>query len=286
MASDIEGSRGSSTRTGSRTRAERVQLDAPLDKFLDGGALWLELETAAAALTVERVRWTVDEPAARRPTAVVICTFNRADDCLATLRDAGRPTATWWPALDAVYVVDQGTDTVDSRTASPRSPARSAASSATSGSPTSAVPAGSPVACSRRCARTADPVEPAAHGRRHPAEPDTVLRMRAFAERAGEPDARRRPDAQAAAPQPAARRRRGGPAVDPAGRRAGRPAPLFDVDVTETTRSVRVDAAYNGWWSCLIPSEVVAAIGYPLPLFFQWDDIEYGLRAGAPGSRR
>jgi galactofuranosylgalactofuranosylrhamnosyl-N-acetylglucosaminyl-diphospho-decaprenol beta-1,5/1,6-galactofuranosyltransferase len=27
----------------------------------------------------------------------------------------------------------------------------------------------------------------------------------------------------------------------------------------------------------------VAAIGYPLPLFFQWDDIEYGLRAGAAG---
>ena len=41
----------------------------------------------------------------------------------------------------------------------------------------------------------------------------------------------------------------------------------------------RVDAEYNAWWSCLIPSEVIAAIGLPVPMFFQWDDIEYGLRA-------
>ena len=45
----------------------------------------------------------------------------------------------------------------------------------------------------------------------------------------------------------------------------------------------RVDAEYNAWWSCLIPSEVIAAIGLPLPMFFQWDDIEYGLRASAAG---
>jgi galactofuranosylgalactofuranosylrhamnosyl-N-acetylglucosaminyl-diphospho-decaprenol beta-1,5/1,6-galactofuranosyltransferase len=45
----------------------------------------------------------------------------------------------------------------------------------------------------------------------------------------------------------------------------------------------RVDAAYNAWWSCLIPAEVVAKIGLPLPLFFQWDDVEYGYRARAAG---
>ena len=28
---------------------------------------------------------------------------------------------------------------------------------------------------------------------------------------------------------------------------------------------------------------MVRAIGYPLPLFFQWDDIEYGYRARAHG---
>jgi galactofuranosylgalactofuranosylrhamnosyl-N-acetylglucosaminyl-diphospho-decaprenol beta-1,5/1,6-galactofuranosyltransferase len=45
----------------------------------------------------------------------------------------------------------------------------------------------------------------------------------------------------------------------------------------------RVDTEYNGWWSCLIPAAVVREIGYPLPLFLQWDDIEYGYRARAHG---
>jgi galactofuranosylgalactofuranosylrhamnosyl-N-acetylglucosaminyl-diphospho-decaprenol beta-1,5/1,6-galactofuranosyltransferase len=45
----------------------------------------------------------------------------------------------------------------------------------------------------------------------------------------------------------------------------------------------RVDGHYNAWWSCLIPAEVVAKIGLPLPLFFQWDDVEYGYRARHAG---
>ena len=45
----------------------------------------------------------------------------------------------------------------------------------------------------------------------------------------------------------------------------------------------RVDAHYNAWWSCLIPAEVVAELGLPMPVFFQWDDVEYGYRARARG---
>ena len=45
----------------------------------------------------------------------------------------------------------------------------------------------------------------------------------------------------------------------------------------------RVDAGYTGWWSCLIPAEVTRAMGYPLPLFFQWDDVEYSYRGRAHG---
>jgi galactofuranosylgalactofuranosylrhamnosyl-N-acetylglucosaminyl-diphospho-decaprenol beta-1,5/1,6-galactofuranosyltransferase len=66
---------------------------------------------------------------------------------------------------------------------------------------------------------------------------------------------------------------------------------LHDADLTgydeetgkRNVQDRRVDAGYNGWWSCLIPSEIVKAVGYPLPLFFQWDDIEYGYRARAHG---
>ena len=67
--------------------------------------------------------------------------------------------------------------------------------------------------------------------------------------------------------------------------RAGRWAPkaLHEPDMVKHRQHKRVDAEYNAWWSCLIPSEVIAAIGLPLPMFFQWDDIEYGLRAAEAG---
>ena len=50
-----------------------------------------------------------------------------------------------------------------------------------------------------------------------------------------------------------------------------------------TVQDQRIDTEYNGWWACLIPAAVVRAIGYPLPLFFQWDDVEFGYRARAHG---
>ncbi|MGV3016941.1 glycosyltransferase [Rothia sp. 88186D007BW] len=45
----------------------------------------------------------------------------------------------------------------------------------------------------------------------------------------------------------------------------------------------RVDVDYNGWWMCLIPTEVIQKIGLSLPLFLKWDDAEYGLRAKEAG---
>jgi galactofuranosylgalactofuranosylrhamnosyl-N-acetylglucosaminyl-diphospho-decaprenol beta-1,5/1,6-galactofuranosyltransferase len=45
----------------------------------------------------------------------------------------------------------------------------------------------------------------------------------------------------------------------------------------------RCDVDYNGWWMCLIPTQVIREIGLSLPLFIKWDDSEYGLRAKAQG---
>ncbi|CEA08646.1 Galactofuranosyl transferase GlfT2 [Arthrobacter saudimassiliensis] len=45
----------------------------------------------------------------------------------------------------------------------------------------------------------------------------------------------------------------------------------------------RVDVDYNGWWMCMIPTEVIRNIGLSLPVFIKWDDAEYGLRAKAAG---
>lgn len=45
----------------------------------------------------------------------------------------------------------------------------------------------------------------------------------------------------------------------------------------------RAEADYNGWWMCLIPAEVLRAIGLAMPFFIKWDDAEYGVRAAAAG---
>lgn len=45
----------------------------------------------------------------------------------------------------------------------------------------------------------------------------------------------------------------------------------------------RIDVDYNGWWMCLIPTEIVRDIGLALPVFIKWDDVEYGIRAGSRG---
>jgi galactofuranosylgalactofuranosylrhamnosyl-N-acetylglucosaminyl-diphospho-decaprenol beta-1,5/1,6-galactofuranosyltransferase len=41
----------------------------------------------------------------------------------------------------------------------------------------------------------------------------------------------------------------------------------------------RADADYNGWWMCLIPTQIIADIGLALPVFLKWDDAEYSVRA-------
>ena len=45
----------------------------------------------------------------------------------------------------------------------------------------------------------------------------------------------------------------------------------------------RVDVDYNGWWMCLIPTQVVREIGLSMPIFIKWDDADFGLRAGKHG---
>ena len=45
----------------------------------------------------------------------------------------------------------------------------------------------------------------------------------------------------------------------------------------------RIDVDYNGWWMCLIPTDVIRKVGLSLPMFIKWDDAEFGLRARVQG---
>ncbi|MFE6971734.1 glycosyltransferase [Isoptericola sp. NPDC057653] len=45
----------------------------------------------------------------------------------------------------------------------------------------------------------------------------------------------------------------------------------------------RGESDFNGWWMCLMPTDVLRAVGLSLPLFLKWDDAEFGLRARDAG---
>ncbi|WAL65415.1 glycosyltransferase [Amycolatopsis cynarae] len=291
-ASDFEGEpRTIAVQEIEGAEAARVTFDVKLDKFLDGGALWLDLETQAGQrLAVEQVRWTVEPPEKIRPTAVTICTMNRADDCLKNLQALAGDISSL-DTLDAIYVADQGTDRVDSREGFPQvakdlgdklhyitQPNLGGAGGFTRGL---YEVAGHTDTAHANVLFMDDDVL---------LEPDLVIRMTAFSNRAANPIIvggqmlnLLHPDQLHVGAEYARLN-----TLEP-----GQPvehslatADLLGVD-PETGKpnrqDRRLDAGYNGWWSCLIPYEVVKEIGYPMPFFFQWDDAEYSYRARAHG---
>ncbi|MEV6619512.1 glycosyltransferase [Amycolatopsis sp. NPDC051106] len=291
-ASDVEGEpRVVEAEQVANAKQAKVTLTSKLDKFYDGGALWLDLETEGGqTLRVEQVRWTVEAPEKIRPTAVTICTMNRADDCLKNLQALAADVSSL-ETLDAIYVADQGTDLVESRDGFEqvakdlgdklhyiKQPNLGGAGGFTRGL-----------------------YEVAGHTTTEHAnvlfmdddvllEPDLVIRMTAFSNRAANPiivggqmlNLFHPNQLHVGAEYARLNTLEPGQPVE----HSLTTADLLGVDeetLKPNRQERRLDAGYNGWWSCLIPYEVVQATGYPMPFFFQWDDAEYSYRARAHG---
>ncbi len=293
-ASDVHGSpRRVLARTVEGAVLARIALSVTLDRFFDGGALWLELATEGGQeLIVEAARWTVSAPEKVRPTAVAICTMDRADDCLANLKVLAGDLGSL-ETLDAIYVADQGTDTVDSRDGFEQVTKDLGGMLRYIKQPNLGGSGGFTRGLYEVASRTEtehanvlfmdDDVR---------LEPDVVIRLTAFANRAVTPMIVGGQMLNLLHPNQ----------LHIGAEYAGLNALEFGQAVPHTTwgddllrrdphtgrpqhQEWRLDAGYNGWWSCLIPAEVVQAIGYPMPYFIQWDDVEYGYRARAHGYR-
>ncbi|WP_158888551.1 glycosyltransferase [Amycolatopsis anabasis] len=291
-ASDVEGEpRVVAAQEIAGAEQELVTLEAKIDKFYDGGALWLDFETEAAqTLTVERVRWTVDAPEKIRPTAVTICTMNRADDCLSNLEALAGDLSSL-ETLDAIYVADQGTDRVDSRAGFAQVAADLGDKLRYITQPNLGGAGGF----------TRGLYEVAGHTETEHAnvlfmdddvllEPDLVIRLTAFSNKAANPiivggqmlNLLHPHQLHVGAEYARLNTLEPGQPVE----HSLETADLLGIDeetLKPNRQERRLDAGYNGWWSCLIPYEVVKEIGYPLPFFFQWDDAEYSYRARAHG---
>jgi galactofuranosylgalactofuranosylrhamnosyl-N-acetylglucosaminyl-diphospho-decaprenol beta-1,5/1,6-galactofuranosyltransferase len=280
LASDIGGHRriiAAEVITGSGT----VTLTAKLDKFADGGALWLQFDALEGGVTVADIEWTVASPETVRPVAIAICTFNRADDCANTVAALASDERVL-SSLDAVYVVDQGTDPVESRElfqqVAPKFGDRlhylRQANLGGAGGFSRGLYEASAAGPHADVLLMDDDVL---------CEPESVLRLSAFANMTTDPALigaqmlfLYNPNYLLAS----------GERADLATLRRGLPTDKYGVRNSNVLKKLperRIDAEYNGWWSCLIPAEVVRQIGMPLPVFFQWDDVEYSLRAGRAG---
>lgn len=257
-----------------------LTLSAPLDQYVDGGALWLEFDAVGAELGISELTWTTAAPERVRPVAIAICTFNRAEDCAHTVAAlASDPVVL--SAIDAVYVVDQGTDLVQDRPLFQqtlpvfgdklryiRQPNLGGAGGFTRGlyevsganEHADVILMDDDILC----------------------EPETVLRLNAFANLTVEPTLvgaqmlfLLNPDyLNVGAEEVHLDKLMHGQKV---------PKALRNTSMLKKNQERRVDAGYNAWWTCLIPAEVVKKIGLPIPIFFQWDDVEYGVRAREHG---
>ncbi|WP_433197552.1 glycosyltransferase [Nocardia sp. CA-107356] len=279
VASDIAGHRRI-IETAEVTESGPLTLTAPLDQYVDGGALWLEFDAIGGELGISAQTWTSTAPDHMRPVAIAICTFNRAADCAETVA-ALASDAPILEAIDAVYVVDQGTDLVQNQPRFQqtlpvfgdklryiRQPNLGGAGGFTRGLyEVSAVNEHADVILMD------DDIL---------CEPETVLRLNAFANMTVEPTLvgaqmlfLLNPDyLNVGAEEVHLHELKHGQKV---------PKALRNTSMLKKNQERRVDAGYNAWWTCLIPAEVVAKIGLPVPIFFQWDDVEYGVRARENG---
>jgi galactofuranosylgalactofuranosylrhamnosyl-N-acetylglucosaminyl-diphospho-decaprenol beta-1,5/1,6-galactofuranosyltransferase len=286
--------------TVSGDEPHEVAVDALLDRFVDGGALWLDITTGAGELVVRDARWTVPTPAQRRPTAVVMPTFNRVAYCLKTLGALSGDRA----ALDvvtAVYLVDQGSDAVESH------PGFADVAAALDGKlryirqPNLGGSGGYSRGLFEASANHGEHVNVLFLDDDIWLEPDVVFRLSAFEQHTRKPivvggqmlrllhpdrlhvGAETADLGKLAAGEPVTNALRNANMIDIPVLPTLPETPAPDAMPVQFQQETRVDAGYNGWWACLIPSEVVRDVGYPLPAFFQWDDIEYGYRARGRG---
>lgn len=259
-------------------REVEVEIELALDRFLDGGFLWVDLESGEGELTVSDLRFEAIDPVVAKPVSIVVCTHNRAPDCASTLSSLASDEQVL-NRIERVVVVDQGTQRVD---ALPEFPSiaeslggRLAYLTQRNLGGAGGFTRGMYELTEEEADRSADII---LMDDDIVLEPETLLRLSAFSSRTIQPvivGAQMlylyHPNLLHTSAEDAQ--------LDTL--RAGVPVHEDEqgIDLTEELPYRWAEGGYNAWWTCLIPTSVIRKIGYPLPLFFQWDDIEYGLRA-------
>jgi galactofuranosylgalactofuranosylrhamnosyl-N-acetylglucosaminyl-diphospho-decaprenol beta-1,5/1,6-galactofuranosyltransferase len=257
-----------------------------LEPFTDGGWYWFDVTTEDSAVLLRDSGWYAPTPApGEASVAIGITTFNRPDDCVATLAAIGSDELVL-AAVNTVLVTDQGEHKVRDAPGFAGAAALLGDRLRVHDQPNLGGSGGFARAMYETLAGT-DARQVLLMDDDIVLEPDSILRAVAF-ERFAE-----RPmlvGGQMLSLQARSVLQSMGEVVDRYVMR-WRMAPHcehnHDFAREPLRRSEkmhrRIDVDYNAWWMCLIPRRVVEEIGLALPLFIKWDDAEFGLRAAAAG---
>ncbi|WDF32402.1 glycosyltransferase [Arthrobacter agilis] len=277
--------RVSSTRTGSA--AAPVVVELPIASFGDGGWYWFDLAAHNGDVLLRSAEWSVPEPDGFVPgrLSIAVTTFNRPDYCVRNLGSLGQ-SDDLLDVLQQVIVTDQGTQKVRDE------PGIQEAAAALGGrlSLVEQANLGGSGGFARGMLEAVederstyvmlldDDVE---------METEGILRAAQFA------DFTRKPTIVGGHMFNLFERsvmHNFGEAVQQyrfsyGGAENTQEAHDFASSNLRTTPWMhrRVDVDYNGWWMCLIPTEIIRQIGLALPVFIKWDDVEYGIRAASHG---
>jgi len=259
-----------------------AEFELPLDMFGDGGWYWFDVVAGMDDATVEFAEWStpsVAETAGR--ISIGITTFNRPADCVLLLRSLSADQEAL-ALIDKVFVIDQGTQKVEAdsgfadaaHTLGDRLQVIHQANLGGSGGFSRAMYETTFGEQSRYVMLLDDDAL---------VEPEGILRAVTFADLCRTPTIvgghmlNMHVKSTLHAFGERVNRYRFWWGADPHTKNSHNfaEAPL------RTTRWLhrRIDVDYNGWWMCLIPTDVVREIGLSLPIFIKWDDAEYALRA-------
>jgi galactofuranosylgalactofuranosylrhamnosyl-N-acetylglucosaminyl-diphospho-decaprenol beta-1,5/1,6-galactofuranosyltransferase len=260
--------------------AGTASMSAALDAFVDGGSLWMEFIANEGELTISDLVWTTPSPNRIRPAALAICTFNRPEACTSAVRAVADDEEVL-AGVDAVYIIDQGSSPVGDEPAF-REVAGALGDKCVYLQQRNLGGSGGFTRGLYEVSRITDHGNVILMDDDIVCEPETVLRLNAFANLTSTPSI---VGAQMLFLNNPSFLLAGAELADLATLRVGRWGVhgLHRADMVEHRQNRRIDGTYTGWWACLIPAELIAAAGLPLPFFIKWDDVEYSLRALAAG---
>jgi len=262
--------------------------DLSLKPFVDGGWYWYDVVAGDDDVLVRSGEWTADVPEDRAQHGTVdiaITTMNRPDFCAKLLGQIGE-TEELAEYLDTVFVMEQGNDKVVD------SPEFAKAEAALAGKlrvleQGNLGGSGGYARGQLECVRKGTATYALMMDDDVVCEPEGIIRAVTFG------DLARRPTIVGGhmfSLYSRSRLHSFGEIVQPWRFWWMTPLDGFsDWDLgARNLRSARwlhrrTDVDFNGWFSCLIPRQVLDEIGLSLPIFIKWDDLEFGLRAKEAG---